>query len=68
MLQVTALSVVLTFILDSAASRASRALHRADASKTLGGTLAIRAAAWYIAWMLVRPHRERPDDRPRLRA
>jgi len=67
-IQVTALSFLLTAILDWAAARASRSTLGVDASKTLSGTLAIRAAAWCIAWMLVRPHREQPNDRPRLRA
>jgi hypothetical protein len=67
-IQVTALSFLLTAIFDWAAARASRSTLGVDVSKTLGGTLAIRAAAWWIAWMLVHPHRERPTDRPRLRA
>jgi hypothetical protein len=67
MIQVTALSFLLTAILDWAAARTSRSMLGMDASKTLGGTLATRAAAWWVAWMLVRPHRERPGDRPRLR-
>jgi hypothetical protein len=66
--RVTALAAVLTFALDWVAARVSRSMLRVDASKTLGGTLATRAAAWWIAWKLVRPHRERPADRPRLRA
>jgi len=68
MLRATALTAVLTYALDWIAARASRSTLGIDASKTLGGTLATRAAAWWIAWLLVRPHRERPADRPRLRA
>ncbi len=65
MLQVTAVSAILTLILDWVTARVARAARRSDPSKTLGGTLATRAAAWCIAWMLVRPTRERPADRPR---
>jgi len=67
MIWATALSVILTPVLDWVTARASRSISGMDASKTLGGTLATRAAAWWLAWMLMRPHRERPDDRPRLR-
>ena len=68
MIWATALSVILTPILDWAVARASRSMLGVDASKTLGGTLAARAAAWCVAWMLVHPHRERSADRPQLRA
>ena len=67
MVRVTALAALLTFALDWVTAQVSRSVLRVDASKTLGGTLATRAAAWYVAWMLVRPHRERPTERPRLR-
>ena len=66
MIQVTVLSFLLTAILDWAAARASRSTLGMDASKTLGGTIATRAAAWWVAWLLVRPQRERPDSRSRL--
>ena len=68
MIRVTALSFVLTSIFDWAAARASRWLLGVDASQTLGGTLATRAAAWCIAWMVTRPTRERTIDPPRLPA
>ena len=55
MLRVTVLSMILTPILDKVSTRASHALRRTDPSVTLWGTLATRAAAWGIAWMLVRP-------------
>jgi hypothetical protein len=51
---VTALSLILTPILDTAAARVSRTLLHMDASKTLWGTLTARSAAWAIAWLLVR--------------
>jgi hypothetical protein len=63
--QVTALSFLLTAILDWLAARASRAARRADVSQTLGGTLATRAAARCIAWLLVHPPRGRATARPR---
>ena len=60
MVQVTALSFLLTAVLDWLAARASRMAGRADVSRTLSGTLATRAAAWCIAWLLIHPPRRRP--------